>query len=419
MAMDVARPASVIRNKRIKRLLFIVAVLVVGSIATVGLSRMKPAAPSVDRATIWTDTVKRGEMLRQVRGLGTLVPENVRWIPATMDGVIEEIKTRPGDSVDAQTVILVLSNPDVLQRATESELQLKGAEADLANLRATLQTQILNQQSAQASVQSQYNHAKLDFEANMELSREGLISELILKKSRLTVDELAAKNEMEQQKVEVNSKSAEAQIAAQQARVDQLRAVQELRRHQVEQLSVRAGAAGVVQQLPVEAGQRVGPGTILAKVAQPGRLKAELQIAETQVKDVAIGQLASIDTRNGLIPGIVIRLDPAAVNGTVKVDVQLNGEYPKGVRPELSVDGTIEIERLTDVLYVGRPAYGQTDTTVGMFKLMTDGEASRVQVKLGRSSVNTIEVVEGLTVGNQVILSDMSAWDGYDRVRLN
>jgi HlyD family secretion protein len=419
MAMDVARPASVIRNMKIKRVLFIVAVLVVGSIATVGLSRMKPAAPSVDRATTWTDTVKRGEMLRQVRGLGTLVPENVRWIPATMDGVIEEIKTRPGDSVDAQTVILVLSNPDVVQRATESELQLRGAEADLANLRATLQTQILNQQSAQASVQSQYNHAKLDFEANMELSREGLISELILKKSRLTVDELAAKNEMEQQKVEVNSKSAEAQIAAQQARVDQLRAVQELRRHQVEQLSVRPGAAGVVQQLPVEAGQRVGPGTILTKVAQPGRLKAELQIAETQVKDVAIGQLASIDTRNGLIPGIVIRLDPAAVNGTVKVDVQLNGDYPKGVRPDLSVDGTIEIERLTEVSYVGRPAYGQTDTTVSMFKLMPDGEAARVQVKLGRSSVNTIEVVEGLTVGDQVILSDMSAWDAYDRVRLN
>ena len=416
--MDVARPASVIRNKKIKRLIYLVVLLLAASIVTLGLSRMKPAAPSVDRATVWIDTVKRGGM-REVRGLGTLVPENVRWIPATTDGIIEEVKVRPGDTVTANAVILILSNPDVVQRATEAELQIKGAEADLANLRATLQTQILNQQSQQASVESQYNQAKLDLETNQELTKDGLISDLIVRKSRLIVHELASKNEMEKKKVEINSKSAEAQVAAQQARVDQFRAMSELRRRQVEQLSVRAGAAGVIQQVPVEAGQRVAPGTILAKVAEPGRLKAELQIAETQVKDVSIGQVASIDTRNGLIPGMVVRMDPAAVNGTVKVDVQLNGEYPKGVRPDLSVDGMIEIERLTNVLYVGRPAYGQADSTVGMFKLTPNGEASRVQVKLGRSSVNTIEVREGLGEGDQVVLSDMSAWDAYDRVRLN
>lgn len=417
--MDVARPQSVARNKKIKRIVYVVLFLIAAAGVTLGLSRMSPAAPTVDRATVWIDTVKRGEMLRQVRGLGTLVPEEVRWIPATTDGIIEERKVRPGDTVKAHTIILVMSNPDVRSRMIDANLQLKGAEADLANLRAQLQRDILNQQALQGSVESDYNRAKLDFEANQELSKDGLISELILKKSQVTAQELASKNEMEKRKVEVNSRSAEAQIAAQQARVDQFRSNFELRRKQFEELNVRAGVAGVVQQVPVEAGQRVAPGTILAKVAEPGRLKAELQVAETQVKDVVVGQLASIDTRNGIIPGQVIRIDPASVNGTVKVDVQLNGEYPKGARPDLSVDGTIEVERLNDVLYVGRPAYGQAESTVGIFKVMSNGEAHRVQVKLGRTSVNQIEVREGLQVGDQVILSDMSAWDAVDRVRLN
>jgi len=359
--MDVARPHSVARNKKIKRIVVLLLVLIAAAGVTLGLSRMKPAAPSVDRATVWIDTVKRGEMLRQVRGIGTLVPEEVRWIPATSDGVIEERKSRAGDTVKADTVILIMSNPDVVQRASDAELQLKGAEADLANLRATLQNDLLNQQAQQAGVESEYNKAKLDFEANQELAKDGLIADLILKKSQVTAQELASKNEMEKKKVEGNAKSAEARIGAQQARVDQLRVSYELRLKQVDELKVRAGVAGVVQQVPVEAGQRVAPGTILAKVAEPGRLKAELQIAETQVKDVVVGQAASIDTRNGIIPGQVIRIDPAAVNGTVKVDVQLNGEYPKGVRPDLSVDGTIDIERLANVLYVGRPAYGRSE----------------------------------------------------------
>src|SRR6267378_2252560 len=417
--MDVARPKSVARNKKIKNAVYAVLVLTAASAVTLGLSRMRPAAPSVDRATVWIDTVKRGEMLRQVRGLGTLVPEEIRWIPATNDGIIEEVKVRAGDKVAAASIILVMSNPDVQQRTTDAELQLKGSEADLANLRATLQKEILDQQAQQANVESEYNKAKLEFEANQELSKDGLIADLLVKKSEFTARELASKNEMEKKKVESNLNSAEARIAAQQARVDQLRVIYQLRVKQQDELSVRAGAAGIVQQVPVEAGQHVAPGTILAKVAEPGRLKAELQIAETQVKDVTIGQIASIDTRNGIIPGHVIRIDPAAVNGTVKVDVQLEGDYPKGVRPDLSVDGTIDLERLANVVYVGRPAYGQPDSTVGMFKLTPNGEASRIQVKLGRSSVNQIEIVEGLREGEQVILSDMSAWDAYDRVRLN
>ncbi len=417
--MDVARPQSVARNKRIKRFVYGFLVLVAAAGVTLGLSRMRPAAPSVDRGTLWIDGVKRGEMLRQVHGIGTLVPEEVRWIPATNDGIIEERRVRAGDKVTANTIILVMSNPDVKQRAADAELQLKGAEADLTNLRAILQTEILNQQVQQASVESEYNRAKLDYEANLELSKDGLIADLILKKSQESARELGAKNEMEKKKVAVNSQSADARISAQQARVDQLRTAYDLRAKQLDDLNVRAGANGVVQQVPVEAGQKVSPGTILAKVAEPGRLKAEVQIAETQVKDVAVGQLASIDTRNGIIPGQVIRIDPAAVNGTVKVDVQLNGEYPKVARPDLSVDGTIDLERLTNVLYVGRPAYGQADSTVGVFKLMPNGEATRVQVKLGRSSVNQIEIVDGLREGDQVILSDMSNWDAHDRVRLN
>ena len=417
--MDVARPQSVARNKKIKRVVILIVVLLAIAGLSLGLSRMRPAAPSVDSATVWKDTVKRGEMLRQVHGNGTLVPEEVRWIPATQDAIIEEVKARAGDNVSANSIILILSSPDARQRAADAELAVKGGEADLANLRATLQTDILNQKAAQAGVEADFNRAKLDFEANQELNKDGLVADVILKKSQESARELSAKNEMEKQKVAVNSQSAEARIAAQQAKVDQLRAAYDLRKQQLDDLNVRAGAAGVVQQVPVEAGQHVAPGTILAKVAEPGRLKAEVQIPETQIKDVVLGLMASIDTRNGIIPGRVIRMDPAAVNGTVKVDVSLDGEYPKAVRSDLSIDGTIDLERLANVLYVGRPAYGQADSTVGMFKLMPNGEAHRIQVKLGRSSVNQIEVVDGLHEGDQVILSDMSAWDAYDRIRLN
>jgi len=417
--MDVARPQSVARNKKIKRFVAVVLVLLAAGGLTLGLSRMKPAAPSVDRATVWIDTVKRGEMLRQVRGNGTLVPEEVRWIPATTDGIIEQRRVRPGDTVTPDTILLVMSNPDVAQRAADAELELRRAQADLKSLQASIQNELLNQQAMQRNTESEYKKAKLDYEANEELSKDGLIADLIVRKSKVTVEELASKFETEKEKMKGLNQSAEARVGAQQARVDQLQVVFNLRRKQLDELNVRAGVAGVVQQVPVEPGQRVPPGTILAKVAEPGRLKAELQIAETQVKDVVPGQPASIDTRSGIIPGRVIRLDPAAVNGTVKVDVQLEGEYPKGTRPDLSVDGTIDIERLVDVLYVGRPAYGQAESVVGIFKLAPNGEANRVQVKLGRSSVNQIEIVDGLHEKDQVVLSDMSAWDNYDRVRLN
>lgn len=416
--MDVPR-LNAARNRRIKRTIYAIVVVLLGSAITLGLSRLKPAAPEVDRATVWIDSVKRGPMLRQVRGLGTLVPEEVRWIPATREGLVERIHFRPGVTVKANTILIELSNPELLQQVVDAELQLRAAESDLANLRVQLQGQVLNQQAAQAVVESEFNQAKLRAEADEQLLKEGLIAELNMKLSKVRADELASRNEMEKKRVDTNRSSAEAQIAAQQARIEQFRALHELKRQQVEELRVRAGVDGVLQQLPVEVGQRVAPGTILAKVTEPGRLKAELKIAETQAKDIQVGQVASIDTRNGIVEGQVVRIDPAVLNGTVTVDVSLMGELPKGARPDLSVDGTVEIERLSDVLYVGRPAYGQSDSTIGIFKLSDDGEAHRIQVKLGRSSVNTIEIVTGLQVGDQVILSDMSAWDAFDRVRLN
>jgi HlyD family secretion protein len=380
---------------------------------------MNRAAPNVDKAVVWTDTVKRGSMVREVRGLGTLVPEELRWIPALRDGLVERINAHPGDKVKADTILLEMSNPELQQSVQDAELQVRGAEADLANTRAQLQTQVLNQQAAQVGVESAFKQARMQAEVDEALASKGLGSDITMKKSKVAAEALQAQNEMEKRRVEMNLKSADAQIQAAEARIDQLRAALDFKRTQVDLLRVRAGANGVLQQLPVEVGQRVTPGTILAKVAEPGRLKAELKIAETQAKDIAVGQIASIDTRNGIISGQVIRIDPAAVNGTVSVDVHLNGELPKGARPDLSVDGTIEIERLSDVLYVGRPAFGQERTTVGMFKLQPNGDATRIAVKLGRSSVNTIEVVEGLQAGDQVILSDMSEWESVDRVRLH
>jgi HlyD family secretion protein len=417
--MDVARPASVVRNKKTKRMVFALLILLSGGAMTIGLSRMKPAAPSVEKATVWTDTVKRGPMVREVRGLGTLVPEELRWIPALQSGLIEKINVRPGDTVITQTILIEMSNPELEQSVLDAELQVRGAEADLANTRAQLQTQLLNQQAAQVMAESAYKQAKMQADVDEIMATKGLGSEITMKKSKVAAEALEAQNEMEKKRVDMNSKAAEAQIEAAAARIDQLRASLALKRQQVEQLRVRAGANGVLQQLPVEVGQRVVPGTILAKVAEPGRLKAELKVAETQAKDLVVGQIASVDTRNGIIPGRVMRIDPAAINGTVTVDVHLEGKLPKGARPDLSVDGTVEIERLSDVLYVGRPAYGQEQSTVGMFRVLQGGEALRTQVKLGRSSVNTIEVIEGLQIGDQVILSDMSAWDAFDRVRLN
>lgn len=417
--MDIPRGEEVARNRRIRRIITGVLIVIVVVATTVALSRLKPAAPTVDRATVLIDTVKRGELIRQVRGLGTLVPEDIRWIPATTQGRVERRLLQPGTQVKADSVILELSNPELEQNLKDAELQLKAAEADYTNLQKQLDTELLNQQAQAATVQAAYNQAKLQAETDAELLKEGLVSELNFKKSKLSAEEWAKRNEIEQKRVVVQAESAKARLTAQQAQVDQRRALYELRKNQVGALKVRAGFDGVLQLVPVEVGQQVAPGTNLARVADPTRLKAEIRIPETQVKDVQIGQKATVDTRNGIAEGTVVRIDPAAQAGTFTVDVAFNGPLPPGARPDINVDGTIEIERLQNVLNVGRPVQGQPNTTVGLFKLIEGGrEAVRVQVKLGRSSVNTIEILEGLQEGDQVILSDMSAQDAVDRIRL-
>ena len=416
--MDIARPASVARNKKIKRGIYVVIILVAAAGVTLGLSRMKPAAPTVDGATLWRDTVKRGQMVVNVRGLGTLVADEIRMIPTMRDGTVEQKLVKVGDKVTPGTVLVVLSNPDLVQQVANQELAYQKAMADLANTRAQLETQILNQRSAQASKENQALQARLQAETDEQLFKEGLGPELNLKKSKANADALANEVLLEKQRVETLAKSNQAQITASEASVQQLKAIWELGKKQLEELNVRAGASGVLQQLSVELGQKLAPGASVAKVANPGKLRAELKIAETQVKDIAIGQVAQVDTRSGIINGHVIRIDPAAINGTVTVDVSLETELPAGARPDLSVDGTVEISKLDDVLQVGRPAYGQQDSTITLFKMTPVGEAVRTQVRLGKSAVNVIQIMEGLNVGDVVILSDMSTWDAVDRVRV-
>jgi HlyD family secretion protein len=417
--MDVPRE-GVARKKLIRRIAAGTAVAAAIPLITVGLYRLKPAAPTVEKATVWMDTVKRGPMTREVRGLGTLVPEEMLWIPAPADGRVERIMVRPGAAVDAGTVLLVLSNPELDLAALEAEYQVKAAEAKYKDLKVQLESQRLTQQAEVARVQSEYHQAKLKADRDEALAKEKLLPDLDLKISVATAAELANRHSIEEKRLDIQSDSVDAQLAVQRAEVDKVRALAGLKRTQVEALRVRAGAVGVLQELPVEVGQKLAAGTILAKVAQPERLKAELKIPETQAKDVQLGQKVAVDTRNGVIPGRVSRIDPAVREGTVTVDVKLEGSLPQGARPDLSVDGTIELEHLADIVYVGRPAFGQPNSAVTLFRADADGKgAARVHVKLGRASVNTIEVVEGLRPGDQVILSDMSAWDAHDRVRLN
>jgi HlyD family secretion protein len=419
--MDIQRPASVAQAKKRRQYLFGAVGILVIVLVSVVLARLKPAAPTVERATVWVDTVKRGPMVRQVRGLGTLVPvdEARRWVPASTRGRVERIVLRPGVQVTPDTVVLELSDPQVQQALTDAEQALKSAEADFLSLKARLDAETLNQRAQAAIVRADYQNAQTEREMNEGLSKDGLVAPLILKQSVVRAESLATRNTIETDRLKVSEASAKAQLQSAQATIDQRRSTYNLRRQEVDQLRVRAGMTGVLEQVPVEVGQQVQPGTNLVRVADPSRLKAELRIAETQARDLTIGQIASVDTRNGFIPGKVIRIDPAAQNGTVTVDVALEGELPRGARPDLSVDGTIELERLDNVLFVGRPAFGQEQSTVGLFKLdQTTGEASRAQVQLGRSSVNTIEVLGGLAEGDQVVLSDMSAWDQFERIRL-
>ncbi|HEX9204233.1 MAG TPA: HlyD family efflux transporter periplasmic adaptor subunit [Vicinamibacteria bacterium] len=417
--MDIARPSQA-RKKKIRRILITSGTLAAVLLITAGLSRLRPAAPSVDSATLVIDTVKRGPMLRQVRGLGTLVPEEVRWIPAISEGRVERLVVLAGTPVKADTVILELSNPELELQALDAESQLRAAEAALTELKVRLESQHLDQEAAAARVKADFHQAKLRADADGELSKNGLIADINLKVSQVTAEELVNRNRIEQKRLEISDEAIRAQMAVQEAQVEQRRALARLRRRQFLDLKVRAGLDGVLQQLPVEVGQRVTPGTPLAKVAQPEKLKAVVKIAETQAKDILPGQKAIVDTRNGVIDGHVARVDPAAQQGTVTVDIALDGALPKGARPELSVDGTIELERLEDVLYVGRPAQGQAESMVGLFRLDEGGkEASRVTVKLGRASVNTVQVLSGLEVGQRVVVSDTSAWDAFDRIRLN
>ena len=386
---------------------------------TLGLSRLKPAAPTVEKSTVWMDTVKRGPMLRQVRGPGTLVPQEIRFISAETLGRVERLVMLPGAPVQPDSILIEMSNPEVERQALDAESGLRAAQAELANVRAKASRDVMDQQAAAATIRSDYHQAQLQAETNEGLYKEGLLAGLTLKLSRVRAEELETRNAIEEKRVATVADSAKAQVAVQEAAVEQLKGLAALKRAQKEALHVRAGIPGVLQELPVQVGQQVAPGTTLAKVAEPTRLKAQLKIAETQAKDIQIGQPASIDTRNGIVAGKVARIDPAVQNGTVTIDVTLEGELPPGARPDLSVDGTVELDRLKDVLYVGRPAFGQEKSLVGLFRVNEDGdEAVRVKVKLGKSSVNTVEVVEGLRPGDKVILSDMSAWDAYDRVRL-
>jgi HlyD family secretion protein len=415
--MDIARPSNV-RQKRIRRTIYGLICVAAVSAITVGLSRLKPAAPSVERGTVWIDTVKRGPLLREVRGLGTLVPEDIRWIPATTQGRVERILLHPGTSVKAESVILELSNPQLDQELQDADLKVQAAEASLQNLRVQTQNDYLQQKAAGASISGDYNKAKVQAEMNAALAREQLISELTLRQSTVDAEQLAIRHQISEQLLASYADSIKARLAVQQSEVDQARAILRLKTQQRDELQVRAGLEGMLQVVPVDVGQQVAPGTNLARVANPRRLKAEVKISETQAKDIQIGQKAHIDTRNGIVDGLVARIDPSVQNGTITVDVALIGDLPKGAVPDLSVDGTIELERLADVLYVGRPAFGQEHSTVGLFKLQPDGAATRLQVKLGVSSVNAVEIVSGLNVGDQVVLSDMSAWDAFDRVRL-
>lgn len=416
--MDIVRP-EVKRKKKIRLIIYIVAAVVLVPVVSYALSRLKPAAPSVDTGTIWTDTVKRGPMLREVRGLGTLVPETILLIPANTDGRVEKRYILAGTPVKADTAILDLSNPELQQSTLDAEFQVKGAQANLEQTKALLQNQLMDKRTQAASISSAYHTALLDRETNEKLMANGLVSNLIYEKSKVAAAELEKQDVLAQKEVETFENSIASQVAVQQAGLDAKTAMYELKKSQLDQLHVRPGIDGVLQELDVEVGQKVTMGTVLARVAQPSHLKAQLKIAETQAKDISIGQKASVDTHNGIIAGHVTRIDPAVQNGTVTVDVGLEGTLPPGARPDLSVEGTVEIERLADILFVGRPVHGEANSTVGLFKVVDDGkEAARVQVQLGRSSVNTVEIVKGLEVGDKVILSDMSAWDNYDRLQL-
>ncbi len=416
--MDIARP-ELKQRKRIKRIAWIGPAIIAAAFAVIALARLEPAAPAVDRATVWTDTVKRGEMLRQVRGPGVLAPREIRWIAATTEARVDRVLVKPGAAVEADTVLVEMSNPTLAQQVLEARSEVVAAEADFAALRVRLQGQVLDQRSTLAQIRAESESARLQVEAEAQLLEKNILPRIQYQRSVLTANQLEERLAIEQERVEQFQDSVDAQLRAARARIEQLETMADYRESQLAALDVTAGIEGVLQELTVEAGQRLAPGENIARVARPDSLMAELRIPETQAKDVQLGQAVEVDTRNGIVAGEVIRIDPRVANGTVQVDVDLTGELPPGARPDLSVDGTILIERLDDVLYVGRPAYGQPESTVRLFRVdPADGSAVRVPVELGRSSVNVIEIRQGLNLGDRIILSDTSAWDDHDRIRL-
>ena len=418
--MDIARPD--IKRKRQRRLAAIVVLTIIAvGVAGALVLRLKPAAPSVESSAIWRDTVKRGPLVRQVRGLGTLVPreDRLRLIPAETEATVLRIHVLPGTQVKPDTILVDLANPQVTQEAQDAELALKAAEAGYQNAKVQLQSTLMTQKAGAATVGSDYQQAQRQASTDKALYDLGVISGLTYSASKSKADELTTRNGIEGERLTMNEKVITSQLAVEQTKIDQARAILALKQRQLSALTVRAGISGVLVDLPLQVGQNVASGTTLAKVVQPVQLKAELKIPETQARDIQIGQPSSIDTHNGVIEGNVTRIDPAVQNGTVTVDVQLNGALPQGARPDLSVDGTIDLERMTDVLYVGRPAFGNENSTISLFRVDPDGKgATRVPVKVGRASVNAIQVIEGLNPGDTVILSDMSRWDNVDRVRL-
>ncbi|HKN82606.1 MAG TPA: efflux RND transporter periplasmic adaptor subunit [Pyrinomonadaceae bacterium] len=418
--MDKPIKKSFRRGRRTRIIVLAALGLIAISVITFGVSRLKPAAPSLERATALIETVKRGPMLRDVHGTGTLVAEDIRVIAASTAGRVERVLVHPGTPVNPKTILVELSNPELQQSALDTEYQLRAAEAEEKNLKVRLESDRMTQEAAAATVRSEYQQAKLQLDADQELAKQGVLPALSLNLSRVRTEDLANRYQIEQKRLEVRKRSEEAQLAAQQARNSQLQALLKLKQEQVQNLRVAAGTSGVLQQMTAEEGQQVVPGTNLARVVEPQHLKAELKIAETQVKDIQIGQKAQIDTRNGIIPGHVSRMDPAAQQGTFTVDVALEGALPPGAAPDLTVDGTVELERLDDVIYISRPAFGQAQSTIKMFKLDDDGKtATRVQVKLGRSSVSAVEILEGLQPGDRVIISDTSSMDAFDHIRLS
>ncbi|MFO1499001.1 MAG: HlyD family efflux transporter periplasmic adaptor subunit [Verrucomicrobiota bacterium] len=421
--MDIPRPHEARRRRR-RRIIYGTASLLALALVTVGLSQLKPAAPSVEGGALYPGTVKRGEMLREVRGNGALLPEEIRWIPAMNAGRVELLHVQAGAAVQSDTIILELSNPELVQAAFDAEWAVKAAEAQSDKLKVQLDSDALAAEANVAALKADCSVAKLDAEADEKLLQDKLVDRLTAARSRTKAEQLAIRCALEDKRLLTVAESRRAQLAAQEAELARLRAVYELKKQQVESLKVRAGIDGVLQKLgeltQLQVGQQIAAGANLARVANPKRLKAEIKVAETQAKDIELNQVASIDTRNGLIPGHVTRIDPAAINGTVTVDVALDGPLPKGARPDLTVDGTIQLEKLEDVVFVGRPVHGEADSTVSLFKVIDSGKtAIRVPVKLGRTSVSFVEIREGLQPGDQIILSDMSQWDGYDRLRLN